>query len=87
MSFGNRLANNVNGLIMGIIMAVILLAVGVALGPTVISTAADINATALANVPLSSIIILLATYVGTFYYLALVLGMIGMVWATVKFSK
>lgn len=85
MSFGSNLSTRVQNLIMGIILAVILLAVGVALGPTVISTAADINATSLADVPLATIIVLLATYIGTFYYLALVLGMIATVWATVKF--
>jgi len=81
----NKLPEKVQSLIMGIIMAVILLAVGIALGPTVTTEAAKINATALADVPLSGIIVLLATYIGTFYYLAIVLGMIGLIWATVKF--
>ena len=50
--------------------AVIFVLIGVALGPTVISSVADINATLLADVPLSGVIILLATYVPAFYYLA-----------------
>lgn len=76
----------IENLILGVIMAVVLLAIGVALGPTVISTAADINATALSGVPLASVIVLLATYIGTFYYLAIALGMITLIWATVKFK-
>ena len=74
----------VNTTVMGVITAVIFVLIGVALGPTVISSVADINATLLADVPLSGVIILLATYVPAFYYLAIVLGGIAMVWAATK---
>ena len=74
----------VNRTVMGVISAVIFILVGVALGPTVISSVADINATTLADVPLSSVIILLATYVPAFYYLAIVLGGIAMIWAATR---
>jgi hypothetical protein len=47
---------------------------------------ADINATTLADVPMGSVIVLLGTYVGFFYYLGIVLGAIGMIWATVNYS-
>ncbi len=67
-------------------MAVVLLLVGVALGPTVLAATADINATALAAVPMGSVIVLLATYVGFFYYLGIILGAISMIWAIVNYS-
>ena len=67
-------------------MAVVLLLVGVALGPTVLAATADVNATALAAVPMGSVIVLLATYVGFFYYLGVILGAISMIWATVNYS-
>ena len=74
----------VNKTVMGVITAVIFVLIGVALGPTVISSVAEINTTTLANVPLSSVIILLATYLPAFYYLAIVLGGIAMVWAATR---
>ena len=74
----------VNKTVMGVITAVIFVLIGVALGPTVISSVADINSTLLADVPLSSVIILLATYLPAFYYLAIVLGGIAMVWAATR---
>ena len=74
----------VNKTVMGVITAVIFILIGVALGPTVISSVAEINTTLLADVPLSGVIILLATYVPAFYYLAIVLGGIAMVWAATK---
>lgn len=74
----------VNKTVMGVITAVIFVLIGVALGPTVISSVAEINATTLANVPLSGVIILLGTYLPAFYYLAIVLGGIAMVWAATK---
>ncbi len=77
----------VNRTIMGVIGAVIFILIGVALGPTVISSVTDINATALSGVPLSSVIVLLATYVPAFYYLAIVLGGLAMVWASTKFAQ
>jgi len=76
----------VNKTVMGVISAVIFILIGVALGPTVISAVADINATALADVPLGTVIVLLATYVPAFYYLAVVLGGMVGIWAAVKFS-
>ena len=76
----------VNKTIMGVISAVIFVLIGVALGPTVISSVAEINATTLANVPLATVIILLAEYLPAFYYLAIVLGGIAMVWAATKLN-
>ena len=84
MSFS--IGARVEKLIVGVILAVVLLLVGVALGPTVLLATADINATTLADVPMGSVIVLLATYVGFFYYLGIVLGAIGMIWATVNYS-
>ena len=74
----------VNKTVMGVITAVIFVLIGVALGPTVILSVAEINTTNLANVPLSSVIILLATYLPAFYYLAIILGGIALVWAATK---
>ena len=77
----------VNTTVMGVISAVIFVLIGVALGPTVIDSVASINATLLADIPLSGVIILLATYVPAFYYLAIVLGGIAMVWASTKLTS
>ena len=80
----------VNKTILGVISAVIFVLIGVALGPTVITSVADINMTTLTSngtadaVPLASVIILLATYLPAFYYLAIVLGGIAMVWTATK---
>lgn len=82
----SAIGSMVNKTVMGVITAVIFVLIGVALGPTVISAVADINATTLANVPLSSVIILLGTYLPAFYYLAIVLGGIAMVWAATRSS-
>jgi hypothetical protein len=70
--------------VMGVITAAIFVLVGVALGPTIISSVADINATTLSGIPLAGVIVLLATYLPAFYYLAIVLGGITMVWAATK---
>ncbi len=89
----SAIGSMVNKTVMGVITAVIFVLIGVALGPTVISSVANINTTTLtANgtmeaVPLSSVIILLATYLPAFYYLAIVLGGIAMVWAATKSSE
>lgn len=80
----SQIASMVNKVIIGVITAVVFILVGVALGPTVISSVADINATTLADVPLGTVIVLLATYVPAFYYLAIVIGAIAMVWAATK---
>ena len=72
--------------IMGIIGAVIFILIGVALGPTVIASVIYINATALEGVPLASVIILLGEYLPAFYYLAVVLGGIAAIWASVKYG-
>ena len=79
-----NIGSKVEKLIVGIIMAVVLLLVGVALGPTVLSSTADINITTLATVPMGSVIVLLATYVGFFYYLGIVLGAIALIWGVVN---
>ena len=80
----SAISGMVNRVIMGVIGAAIFILIGVALGPTIILSVADINATTLADVPLASVIVLLATYVPAFYYLAIVLGGIAMVWAVTK---
>ena len=86
----SSIGNMVDKTVMGVIAAVIFVLIGVALGPTVIASIADINMTTLtANgtidaVPLSSVIILLGTYLPAFYYLAIVLGGITMVWAATR---
>ena len=90
----SALGNMVNKTVMGVISAVIFILIGVALGPTVISAVANINTTTLmvdypvdnTTVPLASVIILLATYVPAFYYLAVVLGGMVGIWAAVKFG-
>jgi len=82
----SAIGSMVNRVVMGIIGAVIFILVGVALGPTVISSVAEINATTLSGVPLAGVVVLLATYVPAFYYLALVLGAITMVWAVVRYG-
>ena len=87
----SALGDMVNKTVMGVISAVIFILIGVALGPTVIAAVADINVTTLTNVdnstvPLASVIVLLATYVPAFYYLAVVLGGMVGIWAAVKFG-
>ena len=88
----SALGNMVNKTVMGVISAVIFILIGVALGPTVISAVADINMTTLTSngtadaVPLASVIILLATYVPAFYYLAVVLGGMVGIWAAVRYG-
>ncbi len=80
----SSIGNMVNKTVMGVITAVIFVLIGVALGPTVIASVADINATLLAGVPLGTVIVLLASYLPAFYYLAIVLGGIAMVWAATR---
>ena len=80
----SSIASMVNKTIMGVIGAVIFILIGVALGPTVIASVVDINATLLADVPLGTVIVLLATYVQAFYYLELILGGIAMIWAAAR---
>ena len=80
----SSVANMVNKTVMGVIAAVVFILIGVALGPTVIASVVSINATTLADVPLGTVIVLLATYVPAFYYLAIVLGAIAMIWAAAR---
>ncbi len=80
----SSISSMVDRTVMGVIGAVIFILIGVALGPTVIDSVADINTTLLADVPLSGVIILLAGYLPAFYYLAIVLGGIAMVWAATR---
>lgn len=80
----SRIGTSVQNVVIGIVAAVVLLLVGVALGPTVLEATVGINATALADVPMGSVIVLLATYIGFFYYLGIVLGAIAMIWAVVS---
>ena len=80
----SSIGNMVNRTVMGVLTAVLFILVGVALGPTIIASTADINATTLSGVPLADVIVLLGTYVGAFYYLAIVLGGIALVWAATK---
>ena len=80
----SSIGSMVNTTVMGVITAVIFVLIGVALGPTVIASVSLINATTLSGVPLSGVIILLGEYLPAFYYLAIVLGGIAMVWAATK---
>ena len=82
-----NIGSMINRVVMGVIAAVIFILIGVALGPTVISSVAEINTTTLADVPLGTVISLLATYVPAFYYLAIVVGGMAMVWAATRASK
>ena len=89
----SKISSMISDTIMGVLGVVIFVLIGVALGPTVIAAVTDINATTLSangtitTIPLSSVIILLATYLPSFYYIALVLGgMIG-IWAAVKYTS
>ena len=83
----STIGNMVNRTVMGVITAVIFVLIGVALGPTVISSVAEINSTTLADVPLASVIILLGDYLPAFYYLAIVLGGIAMIWAATRSTR
>ena len=89
----SRISSMITDTIMGVLGVVIFVLIGVALGPTVIASVADINTTTLtANgtitaIPLTSVIILLATYLPSFYYIALVLGGMVGIWAAVKYTK
>ena len=83
----SSIGSMVNKTVMGVITAVIFVLIGVALGPTVILAVADINTTLLADVPLGTVIVLLASYLPAFYYLAIVLGGIAMVWAATRTSS
>lgn len=80
----SSIGSMVNKTVMGVISAVIFILIGVALGPTVIASVTSINATTLSGVPLADVVILLATYVPAFYYLAIVLGGIAMIWAATR---
>ena len=80
----SRIGNRVQDVVIGVVAAVVLLLVGVALGPTVLSAAADINSTSMANVTMGEVLVLLADYIGFFYYLGIVLAAIAMVWAVVN---
>lgn len=83
----SSIGSMVNKTVMGVITAVIFILIGVALGPTVILSVAEINSTTLADVPLASVIILLGDYLPAFYYLAIVLGGIAMVWAATRRTR
>jgi hypothetical protein len=83
----SKIGNMVSDTVMGVLAVIIFLLVGIALGPTVISSVTEINATTLSGVPLGSVIILLATYIPAFYYLALVIGAMAGIWAVVHFRN
>ena len=79
--------NKITNVITGVIMAIIFLVVGVALGPTVITNFGLVNATALADVELGSVIVLFASYGPMFYYLAIISGAVIMLVAAAKAGK
>lgn len=81
-----KISGMISNTVMGVLSVVIFVLIGVALGPTVIASVTDINATTLSGIPLASVIVLLATYLPSFYYLALVLGGMVGIWAAVKFT-
>jgi hypothetical protein len=82
-----RIGNSVQSVVIGIVAAVVLLLVGIALGPTVTEALVGVNATALADVPMYSVIVLLADYIPFFYYMGIVLGALTMIWATVQTNR
>lgn len=81
-----QIGNKVQSVVVGVITAVILIVVGIALGPEVTSAMADINTTSMADVFLGDVIVLLGDFVPFFYYLAIVIGAIGAVWASIKYG-
>jgi len=83
----NKIGDMVSNTVMGVLGVIIFMLIGIALGPTVISAVADINTTTLAGVPLASVIVLLGEYLPAFYYLAIVLGGMGGIWAAVKYTS
>lgn len=80
----NQIGDSVQNVVIGVVAAVVFLLVGIALGPTILEATAGINATSMAEVPMGSVIVLLATYVGFFFYVGIVLGAIAMIWAVVN---
>lgn len=82
-SIGNMVSNTV----MGVITGVVFLLVGITLGPTVVTSAADINATSMADVYLGDVIVLLADFIPAFYYLGIVIGAIAIIWAATRANK
>lgn len=80
----SAIGNQVQRVVIGIVTAVVFVLLGIALGPTLIAAMADINATSMASIPMGDVIVLLAGYVGFFYYIGIVLGAIAMVWYTVN---
>lgn len=81
------LGNKISGTVVAVITAVVLITVGIALGPEITTAMADINATSMADVFLGDVIVTLAQFVAFFYYLAIVLGGMTVVWAAIKFGK
>ncbi len=74
----------INKTVMGVIAAAVFILVGVALGPTIVAAAAEINATAMADVFLGDVIVTLAGFISFFYYLGIVLGGMAMIWSATK---
>jgi len=83
----SSIGNQVNSTVVGIISAVIFILVGIALGPTVLAAAADINATSMADVFMGDVLVTLAQFIGFFYYLGVVLGGLGGIWASVRYKQ
>ena len=79
-----QIGTTVQRVVIGVIVAVVFLLVGVALGPTVISTAAKVNSTALAGVTMGSVIVTLGSFISFFFYLGIVIGTIALIWASVR---
>lgn len=81
---GNFSIDRVTSLIIGVVMAVVFLVVGVYLGPTVITYFGWVNATALADVELGSVVVLFASFGSLFYYLTIIGGAIVMLVAAAR---
>lgn len=84
ISYASKIGSSITAVVTGVITAVVFILVGVGLGPTVISTAAKINATALTSVTMGSVLVTLASFISFFYYLGIVMGAIGMIWAVAR---
>jgi len=89
----SRISSMITDTIMGVLGVVIFVLICVALFTSVISSVAVINLSTLTangtirGIPLTSVIILLATYLPSFYYIALVLGGMVGIWAAVKYTS
>lgn len=82
-----NLGDMIERIVVGIIGVVLWVSIGVGMGPALLTATGLINATTLSGVPLADTIVLLGTYVGSFYFLGIALGAIIMIWGVVNFNR